>query len=95
MIPVPRGGIYEGVDGIEAARAVPGVTDLVITAREHDVIAAWPDGSSYLGFVFAQSDTPEGAESALRAALARLNFRIVSPLPVGHPVTGQVRNVNS
>ena len=91
MIPVPRSGIYEGVDGIEAARAVPGVTDILVTAREHDAIAAWPDGSSYLGFIFAQAGKPDQAESALRAALAKLNFRIVSPLPVSHPVTGQVR----
>ncbi len=94
MIPVPRSGIYEGVDGIEAAQAVPGVTDLVITAREHDAIAAWPDGSSYLGFLFAQADAPDEVESALRAGLTKLNFRIVSPLPVSHPVTGQVRTAD-
>lgn len=95
MIPVPRSGIYEGVDGIEAARALPGVTDLVITAREHDAIAAWPDGCSYLGFLFASADEPGEVESGLHAALAKLNFRIVSPLPVSHPVTGQVRTADN
>lgn len=95
MIPVPRGGIFEGVDGVEAAQAVPGITDLVITARAHDAIAAWPEGSSYLGFLFAQANTPAEVESALRAGLAKLNFRIVSPLPVSHPVTGQVRTADN
>ncbi len=95
MIPVPRSGIYEGVEGIDAARAVQGVTDVVMTAREHDAITAWPEGSSYLGFLFARADTPDEVESALRAALMKLNFRIVSPLPVSHPVTGQVRTADN
>ncbi len=95
MIPVPRSGIFEGVAGIDAARAVQGVTDVVMTAREHDAITAWPEGSSYLGFLFAQADTPDEVESVLRAALTKLNFRIVSPLPVSHPVTGQVRTADN
>ena len=94
MIPVPRSGIYEGVNGIDAAREVAGVTDVVVTAREHDSIAAWPDGSSYLGFIFARADQPGEVESALRAAHKNLNFRIGSALPVSHPVTGQVRSAD-
>jgi len=90
MIPVPRSGIYEGVSGIEAARAVAGVEELIITAREHDSIAAWPEGSSYLGFIFARSETPEQVETALRAAHSFLKFQIVPELPVEHPVTGQL-----
>src|SRR6202030_571641 len=41
MIPVPRSGVLEKVDGAEEARAVVGVTELEITARWHDYIAAW------------------------------------------------------
>src|SRR5438552_67504 len=59
MIPVPKSGILEGVSGEDAVRATPGITDLSITARSHDPIAAWPEGASYLGFLFAQGDTPE------------------------------------
>jgi predicted ATP-grasp superfamily ATP-dependent carboligase len=95
MIPVPRGGIYEGVDGVEAARMVPDITDIIITAREHDAIAAWPDGSSYLGFIFARSEKREEVEAALRMSLTKLNFRIAAPLPVSHPVTGQIRIADS
>jgi len=90
MIPVPRSGIYEGVAGVEAARDVRGVEDLVITAREHDSIAAWPEGSSYLGFVFARAEKPGQVETALREAHSQLKFQIVPELPVGHPVTGQL-----
>ena len=53
MIPVPQSGILEKVEGQEEARATTGVTGLEITARIHDYIAAWPEGSSYLGFLFA------------------------------------------
>ena len=36
MIPVPKSGVLEGVDGVEAARGVAGITEVEITARVHD-----------------------------------------------------------
>ena len=90
MIPVPRSGIFEGVEGIEAARRVRGVEDVLITARLHDNIAAWPEGSSYLGFIFSRGDSAEEAEAALRVAHSKLNFVIRARLPVEHPVTGRI-----
>ena len=50
MIPVPRSGILETIEGSEEATRTPAITSLEITARLHDFIAAWPEGSSYLGF---------------------------------------------
>jgi predicted ATP-grasp superfamily ATP-dependent carboligase len=92
MIPVPQSGILQSVDGEEQARGVPGITEVQITARFHDYIAAWPEGSSYLGFLFARAETPEEAEDALRAAHAKLQFTIAPRLAVEHPVTrGMVR----
>ena len=90
MIPVPASGVLEGIEGESAARAVPSVTDLEITARLHDYIAAWPDGSSYLGFLFARAETAEEVEGALRAAHAELRFTIRERLAVEHPATGRV-----
>jgi hypothetical protein len=90
MIPVPKSGILEKVEGAEEARRVPGVTELEITARWHDYIAAWPEGSSYLGFLFARSKTPAEVESALREGHAKLSFKLTPRLPVEHPVTGKV-----
>jgi hypothetical protein len=55
-----------------------------------DYVAAWPEGSSYLGFIFARGSSPEEAESALRAAHAKLHFIFSSRLPVEHPVTGRI-----
>ncbi|HWY05608.1 MAG TPA: ATP-grasp domain-containing protein [Candidatus Acidoferrales bacterium] len=90
MIPVPTSGILEKVEGVEEARRVPGVTELEITARWRDYIAAWPEGSSYLGFLFARGETSAEVEKALREGHARLNFKLTPRLPVEHPVTGKV-----
>jgi hypothetical protein len=89
MIPVPRSGILEEVQGTEEALAVPGICEIQITARLRDFIAAWPEGSSYLGFIFARGKTPGFAEAALRKAHDVLRFTIAPRLPVAHPVSGQ------
>ncbi|HSW23738.1 MAG TPA: ATP-grasp domain-containing protein, partial [Burkholderiaceae bacterium] len=53
MIPVPRRGIYHGVEGLAAAQSVPGVSAVSITAQPGQVVAPPPDAASYLGFIFA------------------------------------------
>lgn len=90
MIPVPRSGVLEKIEGEEAARAVAGITGLEITARLHDYIAAWPEGSSYLGFLFARGISAEEVEAAIRTAHSKLHFHLAPRLPVEHPVTGRM-----
>ncbi len=92
MIPVPKSGILEAVSGEEAARSIPGITELSITARLHDAIAAWPEGSSYLGFIFARGSTPEKVEQSLRDAHEKLSITITPSLPVEHPATRRMTN---
>jgi biotin carboxylase len=82
MVPVPASGVLEEVGGESEAAAVPGIEEVHITARLHDYIAAWPEGSTYLGFVFSRAQSPQEAESALRRAHAALRFRITPRLPV-------------
>ena len=86
MIPVPQSGILEKIEGSEEALAIPGICEIQITARLHDFIAAWPEGSSYLGFIFASGSTPDLVEAALRQAHRSLQFKITPRLPVAHPV---------
>lgn len=90
MIPVPHSGTLDKVEGEEQARATPGITSLEITARLHDFIAAWPEGSSYLGFLFARAATPAEAEQALREAHRQLRFTLTPRLPVEHPLSRAV-----
>jgi hypothetical protein len=85
MIPVPSSGILDSVEGQEAARELAGITELLITARLHDYIEAWPEGASYLGFLFAAAETPREVEQMLRAAHAKLRFTMTPRLPVQHP----------
>jgi biotin carboxylase len=87
MIPVPASGVLEAVDDVEKARQVPGIESVEITARLHDSIRAWPEGSSYLGFIFSRAETPAKAERALRRAHVLLRIRIGQSLPVEHPAT--------
>jgi hypothetical protein len=82
MIPIPRSGIYEGVEGVDEATATPGVESIEITAKLRQKLVPPPEGSSYLGFIFARGATPDSVEQALRAAHARLRFIISADLPV-------------
>jgi biotin carboxylase len=76
MIPIPSRGMYRGVSGIDDARAVAGVDDVRITAKPDQVLVPLPEGKSYLGFIFARAEGPDEVVAALRAAHARLRFRI-------------------
>jgi len=87
MIPVPASGTLDEIKGEEEARSTAGITELLITARMRDYIAAWPEGSSYLGFIFARRNQPEEVERALRTAHEKLKFSITPRLPVEHPAT--------
>jgi len=82
MIPIPREGIYVNLEGLEEARAVPGIEDIVITAKAGQKLVPLPEGNSYLGFIFARSASPDFAERALRTAHDRLHFEIATALPV-------------
>jgi hypothetical protein len=83
-------GVFERVDGEEEARATPEITSLEITVRLNDFIAAWPEGLSYLGFIFARAAEPAEAEDALGEAHRKLRFTITSRFPVEHPLSHKV-----
>jgi len=78
MIPIPEAGFYQETQGIDEARAVGGVEDVVITAKESQKLVPLPEGASYLGFIFARGQTPEFVENALRRAHEELHF-VISP----------------
>ena len=74
MLPIPRAGRLHAVRGLELARAVPGVCDVVITVRPGERLVPLPEGHSYLGFAFARGETAAEVEAALREVQARLSF---------------------
>ncbi len=79
MVPIPRGGVLEEVPGLEAAKAVPGIEEVTITIHLGQEVVPLPEGSRYLGFIFARAETPQQVEAALREAHQRLDFEIAPP----------------
>ncbi len=75
MIPTPRAGILERIDGVDAATRVRGIDGVTVRSLGAHV-APPPDGDAYLGFIFARGESPGEVESALREAHALLVVHI-------------------
>ena len=82
MIPIPSAGIYLGVEGVEQALGTANIQGVEITAKEGQRLEPLPEGSSYLGFLFARAAEADRVEEALRRAHACLRFRIAPTLSV-------------
>jgi biotin carboxylase len=76
MIPIPRGGIFTGVHGLDKARKVPGIEDIKITIPVSQKLIPLPEGAKYLGFIFARAAHPEDVEKSIREAYRLLDFKI-------------------
>lgn len=76
MIPTPRAGVLTEVRGLDQARAVPGIEEVVISAHLGQELVPLPEGSLYLGFIFARAACAEDVAAALRASHGRLEFII-------------------
>jgi biotin carboxylase len=76
MIPIPRAGVLKEVRGQADAQAVPGIVEIMITAYIGQELTPLPEGSRYLGFIFARGESPDLVEAALREAHRRLEFII-------------------
>jgi biotin carboxylase len=82
MIPIPKRGLLKKVMGEDAARGIPGVEDVRITAKMDQLLETLPEAGSYLGFIFGRGATSEQAEGAVRAAHAALEFQIDDEIEV-------------
>ena len=82
MIPIPGAGILRAVHGVEEAGAVPGITGVEISAKLHNQLVPLPEGSSYLGFIFARGASVDEVEQAIRQAHRCLHFDIRREIPV-------------
>ncbi|MEX2445865.1 MAG: ATP-grasp domain-containing protein [Dehalococcoidia bacterium] len=76
MLPIPRAGTLRAVRGIEAAEAVPLIDSVTISIRPGGRVIPLPEGTEYLGFMFARGESPAAVEQALRTAHAALEFEI-------------------
>lgn len=78
MIPISSQGLLRRVEGIAQAEKIEYIKAIGISVREGYELVPLPEGSSYLGFIFAKAPTAERVENALRAAHACLNI-VVAP----------------
>lgn len=68
-----RAGRFVAIEGEAAARAVPGVTDLLVTRRPGTPLPPPSDNRAVCGFVWATGPTRAAVEATLRAARAALD----------------------
>ncbi len=80
IIPVPGAGVLERVGGVDEARQVPGITDVIITAKESERLVPLPEGNSYPGFIFARADSPSSVELSIRKAYHLIQFHLLTIL---------------
>lgn len=78
MIPIPQEGRLVEVGGLSDAASVRGVVGVEITAVPGRRLVPLPEGSQYLGFIFARGASPKAVEDALREAHAALNV-VIAP----------------
>ena len=82
MIPIPTDGLYKRVAGLDEAREVKHIEEIIITAKLDQRIQPLPEGGSYLGFIFARAPRHDDVVSALRVAHERLRFEFAATIPV-------------
>ena len=78
MIPIPQAGVLREVQGQQRAEGLPAIEQVLISVPLGQEVVPLPEGTRYLGFIFARGETPERVEAALREAYGRLEF-IIEP----------------
>jgi biotin carboxylase len=91
MIPIPQAGILREVRGQDEARHVRGIDEIRITIPVGQEVVPLPEGTRYLGFIFARDETPDRVEAALREAHRQLTFHIAPPTDRPEGIGGSSR----
>jgi biotin carboxylase len=79
MLPIPREGRLEAVNGLEAARGVSGITEAIVTVGPGDSILPFPEQSCYIGFLSAEGESVDDVCAALKRAANTIEF-VLRPL---------------
>ena len=76
MINAPAAGTLSSVQGLEDARRISHITDIVITARRGERLRPVPFADSYIGFIYARGARPAQVAWALRASRDRITLEM-------------------
>ncbi|MFQ5511925.1 MAG: ATP-grasp domain-containing protein, partial [Candidatus Krumholzibacteriia bacterium] len=79
MLQAPRAGVLVEARGLEQARTVANVTDIILSARPGQTLSPLPEGFLYAGFIFARAETPAAVEASLREACEKIDFVMEGP----------------
>jgi len=74
MIPVNNSGILKRIEGLTEAQQLPHIKDIEIHTPVGYELIPLPEGSSYLGFIFAQAPDYPQTYQALKSAYHKLRF---------------------
>ncbi len=74
MIPIQQQGVLKRIEGLLQARQVEHITDIEIHIQPGYELTPLPEGSSYLGFIFATAGEFEQTLQALQQAHQQLRF---------------------
>ncbi|WP_433076772.1 ATP-grasp domain-containing protein [Dactylosporangium sp. CA-052675] len=76
VLGAPVEGKLVGVDGVEAARAVPGIADVVVAAALGDAVVPYTRAGAKLGYLLASGPGRAAVARSLSAAESALRFDI-------------------
>ena len=88
MLPIPSAGVLARVRGVEQAREVPGVQEVILNAAIGDHILPFPEQSCYVGFATAAAESPAEVEQALTRVAELIELEIEPPRPTPERATG-------
>lgn len=76
MIPIPKAGTLKAIRGLDEAKLIAGIEDVILSIPVGQPVIPLPEGNRYLGFIFARRQTPQAVETAIRKAYQRLQIEI-------------------
>lgn len=74
MIPIPEKGLLKRIEGLTEAQQIKHITSVELFIQPGYEMVPLPQGSSYLGFIFARAKTFKATFEALRLAHSKLRF---------------------
>ena len=72
MMPIEKRGILKEIQGIKAALAMNGITDLQTTIKPGEILEPLPKGDRYLGFLFAEGKYQDSVKTVLQEAWSKI-----------------------
>jgi len=74
MLPIPKAGKLRAIRGLDRARQVKGIEDVILNTSPGEIIVPFPEQSCYVGFLTASGENVEQVEEALSEAASLIEL---------------------